>query len=252
MAKDPILFEYLLRLGDNALVLSQRLSAWCGHGPELEEDLALANVALDLLGQARMWLDYGGRIEGSGRGEDALAFGRESADYRNLLLAEQANGDFGRTMARQFYFDSWHALLLERLSSSGDAHIAGIAAKAFKEVRYHCRRSSDWILRLGDGTEESHRRIQESLDELWMYTGEFFEMDPVEDEMLARGVGCDVGLLREPWFSSVGRVFQEATLALPGGSWMQKGGKRGIHTEELGHLLAEMQHMQRAFPGLQW
>lgn len=249
---DTLLFDYLLRLGDNALVLSQQLSAWCGHGPELEEDLALANVALDLLGQARFWLDYAGRVEGAGRDENALAFLRESVDFRNVLLVEQSNGDFGRTIARQFYFDSWHHLLLEELSGSSDSQVAAIAAKALKEVQYHLRRSSDWIVRLGDGTEESHQRIEESLHYLWMFTGELFEMDGLENEMLKRGVGCDLALLKAPWLASIGTVFREATLTLPAPSWMQKGGKRGIHTENLGHLLTEMQHLQRTYPGVQW
>jgi ring-1,2-phenylacetyl-CoA epoxidase subunit PaaC len=242
----------LLRLGDNALILSQQLSAWCGHGPELEEDLALANVALDLLGQARWWLDYAGKIEGRGWTEDNLAFGRESGDFRNVLLVEQANGDFGRTLARQFYFDAWHLLLLEKLAESRDRQIAGIAGKAAKEARYHLRRSADWMVRLGDGTAESHTRIQGSLDYLWMFTGELFEMDALDSVMLTRGIGCDLAALRPAWLAKIESVFQLATLAVPAGTWMQKGGKRGIHTENLGHLLTELQHVQRTYPGLAW
>jgi ring-1,2-phenylacetyl-CoA epoxidase subunit PaaC len=245
-------FEYLLRLGDNALILSQRLSAWCGHGPELEEDLALANVALDLLGQARFWLQGAAEAEGAGRDEDTLAYFRESGDFRNVLLVEQPNGDFGQTMARQFYFDAWHVLLLERLSNSRDQLIAGIAAKAVKEATYHLRRSTDWIVRLGDGTEESHKRMQRSLDRLWMYTGELFEMDALDHAMVGQGIGCDLAALRNPWLDCVGRVLQKATLTLPTGIWSQKGGKRGFHTESFGHLLAEMQSVQRAYPGLKW
>jgi ring-1,2-phenylacetyl-CoA epoxidase subunit PaaC len=249
---DPQRFEYLLRLGDNALILSQRLSAWCGHGPELEEDLALANVALDLLGQARFWLQGAAEAEGAGREEDALAYFRESGEFRNVLLVEQPNGDFGQTMARQFYFDAWHILLLERLAFSQNSQIAGIAAKALKEATYHLRRSADWVVRLGDGTEESHQRMQRSLDRLWMYTGELFEMDALDHAMVERGMGCDLAALRSPWLERVGRTLQEATLTLPTGTWAQKGGKRGFHTESFGHLLAEMQSVQRAYPGLKW
>jgi ring-1,2-phenylacetyl-CoA epoxidase subunit PaaC len=252
MPGDAPLFEYLLRLGDNALILSQRLSAWCGHGPELEEDLAMANVALDLLGQGRFWLDCAGKAEGAGRDEDALAFMREQGEFRNVLLVEQPNGDFGQTLARQFYFDAWHVLLLDGLSASADAQVAGIAGKAVKEASYHLRRSAAWVVRLGDGTEESHARMQAAVDGLWMYTGELFERDAVEDEMARRGVGCDPSRLREPWLACVTETFREATLSVPAGTWMQSGGKRGVHTEGLGHLLAEMQHLQRAYPGLKW
>ena len=254
---DAALFEYLLRLGDNDLVLSQRLGEWCGRGPALEEDIALTNTALDLLGQGRFWLSYAGETEGAGRDEDQLAFLRDAREFHNLLLLEQPNGsfgqlDFGPTIARQFLFDAWHCLLLERLSSSGDERIAGIAEKALKEVTYHRERSADWIVRLGDGTEESHTRIQSALDGLWMFTGEMFEMDPVEQELLRRGVGCDLSLLRAPWMNRIEETLDRATLTAPKQTWMQHGGKRGIHTEKLGYLLAEMQFMQRTYAGMQW
>ncbi len=246
------LFEYLLRLGDNGLILSQRLGEWCGHGPALEEDIAITNVALDLLGQARNWLTYAGEVEGLGRDDDKLAFLRDAGDFRNLLLVEQPNGDFGQTLARQFLFDSWHHLVLEQLKSSTDERIRGIAEKSLKEVTYHLRRSSDWMLRLGDGTEESHRRVQSAIDELWMYTGEMFEVDAVDEEMKRAGIGCDLAAVRANWMTNVERVFSEATLKIPKQAWMQRGGKRGVHTEKLGYILAEMQFLRRAYPGAEW
>ncbi len=245
-------FEYLLRLGDDALILSQRLGEWCGHGPALEEDIAITNVALDLLGQARNWLTYAGEVEGRGRDEDQVAFLRDAGEFRNLLLVEQPNGDFGQTMARQFLFDSWHHLLLEKLTASTDERVRGIAEKSLKEVTYHLRRSTDWIVRLGDGTEESHTRVQSAIDGLWMFTGELFEVDAVEEEMQTAGIGCDLAALRGPWMSNVERVLTEATLKIPKQTWMQRGGKRGVHTEKLGYILAEMQFLQRAYPGARW
>lgn len=244
------LFDYLLRLGDNTLILSQRLGEWCGHGPVLEEDIALTNVALDLLGQARMWLGYAGEI--AGRDEDQLAFLRDAGEFRNVLLVEQPNGDFAQTMTRQFFFDAWHHLLLEKLSASADERIRGIAAKALKEVTYHLRRSADWVIRLGDGTEESHTRMQRAVDDLWIYTGELFEMDAVEEEMMQARIGCNIAELRAPWMAEIGKIFTEATLEIPPQTWMQHGGKRGIHSEQFGYILAEMQFLQRAYPGAKW
>ena len=241
------LFEYLLRLGDNDLVLSQRLGEWCGHGPVLEEDLALTNVALDLLGQARLWLTYAGEIEGRGRDEDQLAFLRDAGDFRNVLLVEQPNGNYAETMARQFYFDAWHSVLLQALRESKDSRIAEIAGKSLKEVTYHLQRSTDWVIRLGDGTAASHRKMQGAIDDLWVYTGELFEMDDVD-----RQVGCDLEALHEPWLDSVRKTLGEATLDVPPARWMQRGGKQGRHTEKLGILLAEMQFLQRAYPGAKW
>jgi ring-1,2-phenylacetyl-CoA epoxidase subunit PaaC len=252
MARDQALFEYLLRLGDNCLILSQRLSEWCGHGPVLEEDIALTNVALDLLGHARFWLSYAGEIEGIGRDEDQLAFVRDSGDFRNVLLVEQPNGDYAVTTARQFYFDVWHSLVLKKVQHSSDARVAEIAAKALKEVTYHVERSRDWVVRLGDGTSESHKRMQSAVDDLWMYTGELFEMDALDEEIVRRGIGTDLRALREPWLTQVQTTFSDATLTLPSGKWMQRGGKEGVHTEKLGYILAEMQFLQRAYPGAQW
>jgi len=254
------LFEYLLRLGDTDVVLAQRLGEWVGHGPVLEEDIALANVGLDLLGQGRIWLSYAGEVEARfrdhGRSEDELAFLRDGGAYRNLLLAEMPNGDFAVTMARQFYFDQFHLLQLRALTRSSDPRIAEIAAKGVKEVTYHAERSMDWVIRLGDGTDESHARMQRALDALWMYTGEMFTADATELALAEAGIGVDARTLREPWLAAVAAVIGEATLQLPMSEWMQgsggRGGKQGIHTEHLGHLLAEMQHLQRTYPGAQW
>ncbi len=246
-------FEYLLRLADNGLVLSQRLSEWCGKGPALEEDMALTNVALDLIGQARFWFTYAGEIEGKGRDEDQLAFLRDAHDFRNLLLVEQPNGTYADTLARQFYFDTWHYLLLERLVQSSDERIAAVAEKSLKEVRYHVRRSGDLVVRLGDGTEKSHQMMQQALNDLWMYTDEMFQADAVEQAMAEQGVAPALADLREPWLNHVLEIFEEATLVVPPmNAWMQKGGKQGVHSEHLGYLLAEMQFLQRAYPGAQW
>jgi ring-1,2-phenylacetyl-CoA epoxidase subunit PaaC len=252
MQNDKVIFEYVLRLGDNCLILSQRLGEWCGHGPILEEDIALTNFALDLLGHARFWLSYAVELEGAGRDEDQLAFLRDSGEFRNLLLVEQENGDFAETIARQFYFDTWYFAMLDKLRNSTDARICAIAEKAAKEVRYHLQRSTDWVIRLGDGTTESKRRMQSAIDRLWMYTGEMFEMDAIDQEMLNCGVGVDLSAIRDRWMEDVGKVFDQATLAVPAATWMQRGGKQGIHTERLGYILSEMQTIQRSYPGLQW
>jgi ring-1,2-phenylacetyl-CoA epoxidase subunit PaaC len=248
---DPRL-EYLLRLGDNALVLSHRLSEWCGHGPVLEEDLALANVALDLIGQTQFWLGYAGELEGRGRDADALAYRRDVWDFRNVLLVEQPNGDYAQTMARQFYFDAWHLLVLSALTGSTDPRIAEIAKKAVKEVKYHLDRSAMWVVTLGDGTEESHERMQRAINDLWSYTGELFEVDEVESVLVADGVAPDLAQLVEPWRANVGRTLREGTLEMPEAAWMQTGGKKGVHSESLGYILADMQFLQRAYPGASW
>ena len=256
MSNDLQLFEYLLRLGDNGLVLAQRLGEWVGHGPALEEDIALTNVGLDLLGQARLWLSYAGEVEarfaGAGRSEDELAFLRESGAFRNLLLVERPNGNYADTMTRQFFFDQWHLRLLSELAQSREARIAEIAAKALKEVTYHAERSADWVIRLGDGTDESHAKMQAAIADLWSYTGEMFQSDESELALAADGIACDVRTLEPGWRESVDAVLAEATLTLPSGSWMQRGGKQGVHSEELGRMLATMQHLQRAYPGAQW
>ena len=246
-------FEYLLRLGDTALILSQRLSEWCGKGPALEEDIALTNVALDLLGQARLWLVYAGELEGAGRNADQLAYLRDTHDFHNLLLVEQPNGNYADTIARQFYFDSWHYFLLQDLLQSSDAHIAAIAEKSLKEVRYHLRRSGDLVVRLGDGSMDSHGKMQAALDKLWMFTGEMFLGDAVDEEMAANGVASNPALMRPSFMAHLEEVVEEATLTLHSPeAWMQKGGKQGVHTEHLGFLLADMQFLQRAYPGATW
>lgn len=252
MSDQEALFEYLLRLGDNALVLGHRLSEWCGHAPALEEDLALSNVALDLIGQTQLWLNLAGEVEGKGRDADKLAYLRDARDFRNILLVEQPNGDFAVTMARQFFFDAWHYLLLRELAGSKDGRIGEIAAKSLKEVTYHLERSRDWVLRLGDGTEESHRRMQAAIDDLWMYTGELFEADEIDRVMLREGLGPDPAALHEPWLGLVKATFEEATLSLPQPGWAQRGGKRGIHSEHLGYILADLQFLQRAYPNATW
>jgi ring-1,2-phenylacetyl-CoA epoxidase subunit PaaC len=245
--------EYLLRQGDNALILAQQLCQWCGKGPALEEDMALSNIALDLLGQTRMWLAYAGELEGKGRDEDKLAFLRDAGDYRNCLLVEQPNGDYAQTLVRQFFFDTWHYFLMDALVDSSDPRIAEIAEKSIKEVTYHLRRSSDLVVRLGDGTEESRTRMQAAVDELWMYSGEMFIYDAVDQAMVEQGVAPAAALMREAFVQHVAEVFDEATLTMPSpDAYMQRGGKQGRHTERLGFILAEMQFLQRAYPGVEW
>jgi len=246
------LFNYVLALGDDALVLGQRLAEWCRNGPFLEEDLAMSNVALDYIGRARMFYSYAAELEGGGRSEDDLAFLRDCREFRNLLITELPRGDFAFTMARQLILDVFYTAFLERLQDSGDARLAAIAAKAAKETRYHLRRSHDWALRLGDGTAESHGRMQKAVDELWGYTAELFEMGEAEAGLAAAGIAVDRAALRTPWQAAVQDVLAEATLELPQADWSITGGREGIHTEHLGYLLAEMQFMQRAYPGQQW
>ena len=250
------LVEGLLRLGDNALILSQRLSAWCGHGPAIEEDMALTNVALDLLGQARMWLTLAATQEGAGRDEDALAYLRDANQFRNVLLTELPDEDYARTIVRQFFFDVWHYFLLERLTHSSHVEIAAIAAKSLKEVTYHVRRASDMIVRLGDGTAESHRRMQDAVEALWPYTGELFVDDAIDLIWDKEGWGPKVSALQDAWTEHVSLVMTEATLTLPAIEASLhaafRGGRSGRHTEHLGYLLAEMQFLQRAYPGASW
>lgn len=242
---------YALRLGDNGLVLSQRLGAWCGHAPELEIDLALANIGLDLLGQARNFLACAAEREGQGD-EDTLAFGRDERQFHNLLLAEQPNGNFADTIARQYLMDAWNVALYERLIHSSDSQLAAIAAKAIKEARYHLRFSRGWLVRLGDGTEISSQKMQQAIDNLWRFTAELFEVDDVELELIESGVAVDPRTLRQPWEHEVFAGLREATLRVPNETAYRTGGKRGLHTEHLGPMLAEMQYLQRAYPGQQW
>lgn len=253
MNVDSNKFEYLLRQGDNALILSQQLSQLCGKGPALEEDMALTNVALDLLGQTRMWLTYAGELEGHGRDEDRLAYLRDSREFRNCLLVEQPNTDYAMVMVRQFFFDTWHYFLMRELIASTDRRIAEIAEKSLKEVTYHLRRSGDLVVRLGDGTPVSHAKMQAAVDELWTYAGEMFIYDAVDEAMVAQGVAPRAEPLLDAFLQHVGEVLAEATLAMPSPSaYMQRGGKQGRHTERLGYILAEMQFLQRAYPGAEW
>jgi len=247
------LAEYLLRLGDSAPVNAQRLCEWCGRAPALEEELALMNVGLDLVGQARNWYEYAAELLDDGRDADALAFRRDERGFRNLLMAEQPNGDYAVTTLKLFFYDAWHLPALEQLSQSADERIAGIAGKALKEARYHLKRSSEWVIRLGDGTEESHRRMQEALDSLWRYTVEMVAQDPLEKRLAEAGIGADPALIAEQWQSRVAKVFEEATLTLPEQAVpFYLNGREGLHTEHLGQLLAEMQYLPRAYPDAVW
>lgn len=246
------LSTYALRLGDDSLILGQRLGEWCARSPEMELDIALMNHALDLFGRARGFLTYAGEMEGTGRDEDALAFLRDIEAFTNVLLVEQPNGDFGATIARQFLFDAFDLPFMEALATSADATLSGIAAKAVKETAYHLRFSREWVIRLGDGTAESHERMQRALDETWPYAHELFEMDAVEERLCAAGIAVDRAALRPRFEQTVTATLAEATLALPQTSWRPAGGRHGSHSEPLGLLLAEMQWMQRAYPGCHW
>jgi ring-1,2-phenylacetyl-CoA epoxidase subunit PaaC len=246
------LVEYLQRHGDDRLVFGHRLSEWCGHAPILEEDIALANIALDFVGQANLLLGLAGQIEGQGRDADALAYFREAVEFRNLQLVELPKGDFGFTIVRQFLFDAYDVPFLEALQRSTHPELAGIAAKAYKEARYHLRHSAEWVIKLGDGTDESHGRAQSALHELWRYTGELFAADDVDQRLAAAGIAPDVGTLENTWRDRVTAVVRQATLSLPESTPAMLGGRRGRHTEHLGHMLAEMQIVARSFPGGKW
>jgi len=248
----PALATYALRLGDDALVLSHRLAEWISSAPAIEEDIALGNIALDLIGQARTLLSYAGEVEGQGRTEDDLAYLRDERDFANVQLVEIPNGDFGVTMARQLVFSVYQLGLYERLAHSSDPTLAGVAGKAVKEVAYHRDHAMQWVIRLGDGTEESHRRMQAGLDTVWPYVDELFETDDVELGLAAQGIAVDPADLRDGWSASVGAVITEATLDVPTARWRARGGRHGVHTEALGFLLAEMQHLHRSHPGASW
>jgi ring-1,2-phenylacetyl-CoA epoxidase subunit PaaC len=243
---------YALRRADDALVLGHRLSEWTGHAPMLEEDTALANIGLDLIGQARSLYAYAGEMEGAGHGEDNYAYLRDAPQYRNLLLVEQPNGDFAFTMVRQFFYSAFADPYWRAMAGSADPAIAAIAAKSEKESAYHLRHASEWLIRLGDGTEESHRRAQEAIDELLPYTGEMFETDEAEQALIAEGIVFHPELLQETWDATLDRVLREATLLRPRSVWMQRGGRSGRHSEHLGHLLTELQYLQRTYPGATW
>jgi ring-1,2-phenylacetyl-CoA epoxidase subunit PaaC len=245
-------FRYALRLADTSLVLGQRLGEWVGHAPALEEDLGLANLSLDLIGQARLLLSYAGELEGKGRDEDQLAFLRDGAEFSNVTLAEQPNGDFGHTVVRQLLIDAWQLEIYEELQRSSDKRLAEIAAKALKETRYHFRYSAGWVVRLGDGTEESKQRVQSALEALWRFTPELFSADALDDEIAALGVGPRLESLRPKWLARIDEVLSAATLTRPADVPYPWHGKKGQHSEHLGYLLAEMQFLQRTYPGAQW
>ena len=245
-------FHYLLRLGDDALILSHRLSEWCGHAPVLEQDIALANIALDLLGQARMLLTHAGEMEGQGRSEDDLAYFRTDQQFCNALLVEYPNRDWAYTIVRQFFFDVYHYHHYQALLQSADTHLAAIAEKALKECTYHLRYSSEWMVRLGDGTPTSHQKMQAAVDDLWMYTGELTTPDATDQAMMEVGIGPNLLTIKTLWEEKVSAILTEATLQKPTQTWMQRGGRAGHHTEHLGFLLAEMQQLQRTYPGQHW
>jgi ring-1,2-phenylacetyl-CoA epoxidase subunit PaaC len=254
--------DYCLHLADNALILAQRNSAWCGHGPILEQDIAITNISLDILGQARNFYQYAAELINSSKDaatgavdevtEDTLAFLRDNRDFKNCLLTEQENGDWGKTILRQFFFSNYQYLLYTQLQNSADERLAAIAAKALKEVTYHLKWSSEWVIRLGDGTEESHQRISSSIQGLWPFTEELFINAVYETALMAHKIAVDVAALKDAWYKKTAEVFAEATLAIPEKIFAQKGGKQGAHTEKLGYILAEMQFMQRAYPGSVW
>jgi ring-1,2-phenylacetyl-CoA epoxidase subunit PaaC len=244
--------DYLLQLADSSLILGQRLGEWVGHAPALEEDLGLANTALDLIGQARLLLTYAGELEGRGRSEDQLALLREESEYRNVALVEQPNGDFGHTVVRQVLFDAYQFELYERLQRSSDARLAAIAAKALKETRYHLRYSGSWLVRLGDGTAESHARVQRALERLWPFTRELFDEQDSDRELIAVGVAPRLADLEQAWSAKLDELLRTATLARPADAPFRWFGRRGVHTEHLGYVLTEMQYLQRTHPGATW
>jgi len=247
-----LLFDYVLQLADTSLLLGHRLSEWCGHGPILEQDLALANIALDLLGETRSLYQYAAELEGRGRTEDDLAFLRVATDYRNPLLVEQPNGDFAHTVVRQFLFDNFHYHFLQQLQASPNEHLAAIAEKSVKEAAYHLKWSAEWIIRLGDGTEESRQRIEKAISKLWRYAGELTTPTPTEKSLQDLGLIPNYTALQPTLDAYVAQVFAEATLPVPQNVSPQLGGKQGRHSEHLGYILAELQYMQRTYPGMQW
>lgn len=246
------LIDYTLHLADNSLILGQRNAEWCGHGPVLEQDIAITNISLDLIGQARNFFQYAATLIGNDATEDTLAYLRKEGEFKNCLLVEQPKGDWAQTILRQFFFSQYQFLLLQQLQNSKDKQLAAIAEKSLKEVTYHLRWSSEWVIRLGDGTEESHNRMLKAIGELWKYTGEIFEAASYELRAASDGTGVDVSKLKSEWMNKVKEVFSEATLTIPGITSMQEGGKEGKHTEHLNHILTELQYMQRTYPGCDW
>lgn len=246
------LFKYILRWADNSLIHGQRLAQWCGHGPVLEEDIALTNTALDYIGQATNLYKYAAQVEGLGRDEDQIAFLRDEWEYYNLILLEQPNGDYAFTMARQFFFASWYYMVLNEMAQSKDEFLSGFAVKSAKELKYHVVHARDWVLRMGDGTDESHQRIQKAVDAVWAYLPEMFDMDALDQSMVEQGVGVDFKKIQPQWRAQIEAVLNEATLRIPAYGWGHSGGKNGKHSEHLGYILTEMQYLQRAYPGAKW
>ena len=251
-ASQEAIKQYAIRLGDDAVVLGHRLSEWCSNGPFLEEDLALTNVALDFIGRARMFYGYAAQLAADGSSEDTYAFTRDCREFTNRLIHELPNGDFAFTIGRQYFVDVYNLAFMQELQHSRDESLAAIAAKSVKESRYHLRRSGDWMVRLGDGTQESNRRMQRAVDELWGYTPELFAMDELDHSLAAAGIAVDTSTMREAWEQEVTACLAEATLQVPAGDWEVQGGREGLHTEAFGHMLSDMQFVQRAYPGLQW
>jgi ring-1,2-phenylacetyl-CoA epoxidase subunit PaaC len=250
--KNEKLYNYILGVADNALILGQRMGELCGHGPSLETDIACTNVSLDLFGQVRSYYQYAAEISDEEKTEDDIAFLRKEREYKNVLLVEQPNTDFAFTIVRQFFFDVYHLLFLEELQNSTDQTLVAIAKKSIKEVSYHERFSTDWVVRLGDGTEESHERIQNAINGLWTYTDELFHQTEADIAMVVEGIAVDVTKLKETYYSKINAVLERATIDIPESKWFQKGGKNGVHSEHLGYLLADMQYMQRTYPGMEW
>ena len=246
------LYKYILGVADNSLILGQRMGELCGHGPSLETDIACTNISLDLFGQVRSYYQYAAKIAGDGRNEDDIAMLRKEHEYVNVLLVEQPNTDFAYIMARQFLYDVYHLLFLQELEKSKDLTLSAIAKKSVKEVSYHQRFSSDWIKRLGDGTEESHQKMQDAIDDLWTYTDELFHQTEADKAMVKEGIGVDVTKLKDNYYQIINSVLEEATLSIPELKYFQKGGKQGIHTEHLGYLLSDLQYMQRTYPNMEW
>jgi ring-1,2-phenylacetyl-CoA epoxidase subunit PaaC len=246
------LIQYIFGIADNSLILGQRLGELCGHGPSLETDIALTNISLDLLGQVRSYYQYVAKLQGGDANEDTVAFLRLENEYKNVLLVEQPNTDFAYSITRQFLFDLFHLALLEELQNSKDQTLSAIAKKSIKEVSYHTRFSSDWIKRLGDGTEESHNRIQTAINDLWIFTDELFHQTAADKAMVSEGIGIDTTLLKTNYYKKVSEILEEATLQTPTIEYFQKGGKQGIHSEHMGYILTELQYMQRTYPNMTW
>jgi len=250
--QQPALFEYVLRIADDILILGQRLGEWCGHGPILEEDIAMTNIALDLIGQSISLYDFAAELEGTGKNHDQLAYLRYENEYKNILLVEQPNGDFAMTILRQFFFDAFRLPFYEALMQSPVAQLAAVAAKSVKETRYHLKHTSEWVIRMGDGTDESHQRAQAAIDHLWRYTNELFYENEVDQTLQAEGKVPALSAIRTQWLSTVTNVLSEATLQIPTNDWKFDGGREGRHSEHMGYILSDLQYMQRAYPNMEW